>query len=183
MKALVIIDTQNDFISGPLGSPEAEDIVPRVCTLIKNRAYNDTILFFTQDTHSPINYLDTQEGKFLPIEHCIDNTEGWKINYKIYEAAMSVANMYDDIRFITKDTFGSLGLIDELAKINLEYDLDSVTLCGLCSDICVAANMVLIKTHFPEVPITVVERCCAGSTPERHHAAIETMKSLQTTVI
>lgn len=184
MKALVIIDMQNDFIDPDiLGSFEAEAIVPEVCKLIKNRACNDTALFLTQDTHYVDSYLDSQEGKYLPIEHCIDSTEGWKVNYEVYRAVESVARQYADVQFIEKPIFGSLDLMHEFCDIDSQSGLEEIIMAGVCTDICLMTNVVLAKTFFPETKVTVVERCCAGVTPEKHAAAIEVIKSLQVNVI
>lgn len=182
MKALCLIDLQNDFTTydGILSTPEAEKIIPDVCKLIKNRAYSDTILITTQDTHYENNYLDTLEGMHLPFKHCISGTEGWDLNYKVDEAIFSVRQQYSDVIYLFKETFGSFELIDRIDEIP---ELEEIIFAGVCTDICLVANVALAKTFFPEVPITVVERCCAGSTPERHAAAIEVIKSLQVHVI
>lgn len=183
MKALIVIDMQVDFINGSLGSPEAEAIVPEVCKLIKDRACGDTCLFLTQDTHYADDYLDTQEGKYLPVEHCVAGTDGWEIDYDVYKAAKSMTNQYAYVGTVEKPTFGSLALMYDLADIDEREGLEEIIMCGLCSDICVQANVALAKTFFPETKVTVVERCCAGATPEKHAAAIEVMKSLQVNVI
>lgn len=184
MKALVIIDVQNDFVnSDVLGSPEAEAIIPEVCKLIKNRACGDTCLFLTQDTHYADDYLDTQEGKLLPVEHCVAETDGWKINYDVWKAAKSVSNQYASITTVEKPTFGSLALMYDLADIDEREGLEEIVMVGLCTDICVINNVALAKAFFPETKITVVERCCVGVTLEKHAAAIEVMKSLQVNVI
>lgn len=183
MKALVVIDMQNDFISGSLGSPEAEAIVPEVCKLIKNRACGDTVLLLTQDTHYADDYLDTQEGKNLPIEHCVAETDGWEINYDVWKTAKSMTSQYAYVGTIEKPTFGSLALMYDLADIDEREGLEEIVMVGLCTDICVHASVTLAKTFFPETKVTVVERCCASATPERHTAAIEVMRSLQVNVI
>lgn len=182
MKALVLVDMQNDFtdFDGALTTPEAEKIVPEVCKLIKNRAYNDTVLFFTQDTHYKNDYFDTLEGMYLPTKHCIDGTWGWKMNHKVEEAIDAVHTQYYNVTQVEKNTFSSTDLIWELRNVD---ELEEVIFAGVASDICLIANVNLVKTFFPEVPITVVERCCAGSTPERNVAAIEVMKSLQINIL
>lgn len=183
MKALCLIDLQNDFtdFNGALYISEAEKIIPDVCKLIKNRAYNDTILITTQDTHYENNYLDTLEGMHLPFKHCIDDTWGWEINYDVARAIDSVARQYAGVTNVEKETFGSFDLMEAIDRYTDE--LEEIIFAGVCTDICLIANVALAKSYFPEVPITVVERCCAGSTPERHVAAIEVMKSLQVHVI
>lgn len=179
MKALILIDCQNDFLTGALGSPEAEKIIPEICKLIKNRAYQDTILFLTQDTHYEDDYLETQEGSFLPVKHCIDETDGWEIDYDIMKAIKSVAKQYYTITSVRKETFGSLDLVKLLIDLEKREGLDEITVCGVVTDICVMNNIALLKTYFPETPITVIERCCAGSTEAKHIAALEVMESLQ----
>lgn len=183
MKILCLIDYQNDFtdFDGVLSTPEAEKIIPEVCKLIKNRAYNDTVLITTQDTHYENNYLDTLEGMHLPFKHCIDGTWGWELNHDVLKAIQAVYQQYNDYIGITKEDFGSLGLIEEIDAFGA--DLEEIIFAGVCTDICLIANVILAKSYHPEVPITVVERCCAGSTPERHAAAIEVMKSLQVHII
>lgn len=174
---------QNDFISGSLGSLEAEGIVPNVCSLIRNEANKDSYLIFTQDTHMPYDYLDTQEGQFLPIEHCLMLSEGWNIHPAIQNFAKEVEDKYYKTKTIGKSTFGSFKLIDFLKELDFQHGLEEITLCGLCTDICVINNLALIKAAFPEVKVKVVECCCAGSTPEKHAAAIEVMKSLQAIIV
>lgn len=184
MTAVVVIDVQSDFVNRDvLGSPEAEAIIPEVCKLIKNRACGDACLFLTQDTHYADDYLDTQEGKLLPVEHCVAGTEGWKINYDVWEAAKSVSHQYAAVSTVEKPTFGSLALMYDLADVDEQEGLEEIVMVGLCTDICLINNIALAKAFFPETKVTVVERCCAGVTPEKHKAAIEVMKSLQVNVI
>lgn len=184
MKALCLIDIQNDFVSpDALGSPEAQAIIPEVCRLVKDRAYNDTTLFYTRDTHYEDDYFDTQEGKNLPVKHCIMGTPGWDIDYKVGKAICSVQEQYAGVFPIDKETFGSLALMYDLADIDEREGLEEIIMVGLCTDICVINNIALAKAFFPETKVTVVERCCAGATPEKHKAAIEVMKSLQVNVI
>lgn len=171
-KVLVVIDMQNDFIDGALGTPEAQAIVPRVVT--KMREYDPQDIFLTRDTHYP-DYLDTQEGRNLPVPHCIRDTEGWQLRAEVAEAAGSAL-------VVDKPTFGSNRLaailMTERAQMAMELEL-----VGLCTDICVVSNALLFKAAMPEAPITVDASCCAGVTPERHRAALETMKSCQIQVI
>ncbi|WP_461812177.1 cysteine hydrolase family protein [Faecalimonas sp.] len=171
MNILVVVDMQNDFIDGTLGTEEAVKIVPKVIERIKTF---DGKIWATRDTHEE-NYLETQEGRKLPIKHCIRNTEGWKINREIQELLLEAP--------IDKGTFGSRELIVVLQKYAQEEKLDSITLVGLCTDICVISNAILLKTYFPETAIIVDASCCAGVTPQSHQQALETMKMCQIEVV
>ena len=164
---LVVVDMQNDFIDGALGTPEAVKIVPYVADAIAN--FQGTVLF-TRDTHEE-NYLDTQEGKNLPVKHCIRGTDGWQIRPELDHLRTTEA--------IDKVTFGSSALPEILKKENPE----SVTFMGLCTDICVISNVMLTKAFFPEVPVIVDAAGCAGVTPESHKNALAAMKMCQVSVI
>ena len=164
MDILIVIDMQNDFIDGALGTPEAEAIVPNVVDKVKN--FNGLVLA-TRDTHGG-DYLQTQEGRMLPVEHCIRGTFGWEIREEIAELLESGP--------IDKPTFGS----ETLGKVLKEFH---ITLVGLCTDICVISNAMLLKAFLPEVPIIVDSLCCAGVTPESHELALEAMKACQIKVI
>lgn len=189
MKVLICVDMQNDFVTGSLGSLEAQAIVPKVVEVLDEHKETMTMVLFTQDTH-PIGYLDTMEGKNLPVEHCIIGTEGWKIIPEITEHI----NIEQYCRWespevlgscILKPTFGSTDLIDilhDLVEVEGET-IDEFLVFGLCTDICVISNVLLIKAYFPEIPITVDASCCAGVTPEKHKAALEVMKSCHINVI
>ena len=162
---LVVVDMQNDFIDGVLGTKEAVAIVPKVEERIRN---------FTRDTHESW-YLDTQEGKKLPVPHCIRNTEGWQIR-----------NELDSLRKtepIDKETFGSTDLAAELVAMNIDDEIGSITFVGLCTDICVISNALLVKAALPEVPIIVDAACCAGVTPESHENALNAMKMCQIDIV
>lgn len=169
-KALLVIDMQNDFIDGALGTQEAEAIVPAVKE--KLRTYSVDAIYATMDTHEP-DYLSTQEGRKLPVEHCIRGTAGWQLNPEI-AGLIAAGHIYE------KPTFGSLSLANDLEKIT---DLEEIEIVGLCTDICVVSNALLLKATMPEVRITVDAACCAGVTPEKHKAALETMRSCQIEVI
>jgi nicotinamidase/pyrazinamidase len=164
MKYLIVVDMQNDFIDGALGTPEAKKIVEKAVDKIKNF---DGKVLFTQDTHDD-NYLKTQEGKNLPVVHCIKGTPGWEIRKEIAEAAEGVDSF-------EKVTFGSIELAEYLAN----KQIDSIELIGICTDICVISNALLLKAYFPEVPIVVDASCCAGVTPESHQNALAAMKVCQ----
>ena len=168
MKILVVVDMQNDFIDGALGSAEAVKIVPYVKNLIENF---DGKVLFTRDTHFE-NYMTTQEGQNLPVPHCIKDTDGWQIRAELDALRQTDA--------IDKLTFGSRELVEVLAK---EKNIESVTFVGLCTDICVISNVMITKAFFPEIPIFVDAKGCAGVTPQTHTNALEAMKMCQITVL
>lgn len=170
MKVLVVVDMQNDFINGALGTPEAQAIVPRVVEKIKTTG---DIVYVTKDTHYA-DYLDTQEGKLLPVPHCIAETYGWNIEKNVQNALDEREEVYT----YEKETFGS---VDLGAALDLVWDdnLDEIILVGLCTDICVISNALLIKAYLSDVKITVDASCCAGTTPERHKNALAAMKMCQ----
>ena len=165
-KLLVVIDMQNDFIDGALGTPEAEAIVDAVRDKI--RSYPAADVFATMDTHGP-DYLSTQEGRFLPVEHCIRGTDGWQLR-------PDIAELLTEATIFEKPTFGSTVLAEAIRNMP---DVEAVELIGLCTDICVVSNALLLKACMPELPIRVDAACCAGVTPEKHLAALETMRSCQ----
>ena len=167
-KILIVIDMQNDFIDAALGTKEALTIVDAVKEKIKSYPVSDVIA--TMDTHGD-NYMDTQEGKYLPVPHCIKGSEGWQIRPDIMEL-LTGAKIYE------KPTFGSTALAEDLKALSQKEAIE-LELIGLCTDICVVSNALLLKAFMPEVKISVDARCCAGVTPEKHLAALETMKSCQ----
>ena len=172
MNILVVVDMQNDFIDGALGTPEAVAIVPKVMVKMMNF---DGLVLATRDTHGE-DYLETQEGKNLPVVHCIKGTHGWEIKDEIQQLLISQP--------IDKPTFGSEALGKVLKDLNNEVEpIDSITLVGVCTDICVIANAMLLKAFLPEVPIMVDASCCAGVTPESHERALEAMKACQIEII
>lgn len=166
MKVLCVIDMQNDFIDGALGTKEAVSIVPVVKDKISlYRKKGDTVIF-TRDTHLE-NYMDTQEGKKLPVPHCIKGTTGWEITEKLDTASDVI---------IDKPTFGSYELSDYVSGLS---NVEEIELIGLCTDICVISNAMLLKAKLTETPIRVDSSCCAGVTPESHLNALEAMKMCQ----
>lgn len=167
-KLLVVVDMQRDFIDGALGTKEAVGIVPRVVDKISNW---DGEVVFTRDTHQE-GYLETNEGGNLPVRHCIEGTPGWEIDSGVLYAAKGEKKIYD------KDTFGSKELALDLMKEGAE----EVELIGLCTDICVISNALLIKAFLPEAKISVDASCCAGVTEESHRNALEAMKVCQVRV-
>lgn len=169
-KVLIVVDMQNDFIDGALGSKEAESIVPKVISKIEN---HNGIVVYTRDTHQQ-EYLSTQEGKYLPVLHCVDGTHGWKLSDKIQLLSEASKSPIFD-----KNTFGSKKLIEFLTDLDKEDQIEEIQLIGLCTDICVISNALTIKTFLPEVPIIVDADCCAGVTPESHNNAISAMKMCQ----
>ena len=172
MNILVVVDMQNDFIDGALGTPEAVAIVPKVMVKMMNF---DGLVLATRDTHGE-DYLEKQEGKNLPVAHCIKGTHGWEIKDEIQQLLISQP--------IDKPTFGSEALGKVLKDLNNDVEpIDSITLVGLCTDICVISNAMLLKAFLPEVPIMVDASCCAGVTPESHERALEAMKACQIEII
>lgn len=171
MKVLVVVDMQNDFIDGALGTNEAPFIVGTVHHKIEEYRQNKFPVIFTRDTHDK-DYLETQEGKNLPIEHCIKGTHGWQISSELDTA--------EDMVF-DKPSFGSI----ELARYIAEHyaDAEEIVLTGLCTDICVISNALILKAALPETPITVDSSCCAGVTPQSHQNALEAMKMCQVRVV
>ena len=166
---LIVVDMQKDFVDGALGSPEAEAIVPAV---VRRILEFDGEIFATFDTHSE-DYLQTAEGAKLPVPHCVKGTPGWELNAEV-EAALS-ARWYTPVE---KRTFGSVAL-SALVEAAAAGEAFSIELLGLCTDICVVSNALLLKAYMPEVRISVDSRCCAGVTPQKHSAALETMRSCQ----
>ena len=167
-KILVVVDMQNDFIDGALGTPEAAAIVPYVKKLVETF---DGKVLFTRDTHFD-DYMSTQEGKNLPVKHCVKDTFGWQIHPELEALRKTEA--------IDKLTFGSSELPKVLA---LEEHIDSITFVGLCTDICVISNAMVTKAFFPEVPLIVDAKACAGVTPQSHKNALEAMKMCQISVV
>lgn len=167
-KILIVIDMQNDFITGSLGSSEARAIVPNVKKKIMEYQNNNDCVIFTMDTHDT-SYLNSQEGRYLPVEHCIEGTDGWEIL-----KCLDIPEQYH----IMKNSFGW-----PLWK-NIDFqNSDEIEIVGVCTDICVVSNALILKAMFPEMKITVDAECCAGVTPERHQAALLTMKSCQINIV
>ena len=193
-KILVVVDMQNDFIDGPLGTPEARAIVDNVCAKIREGEWDWIIR--TMDTHGDVSYFNTQEGKKLPVGHCFANTHGWCSNEDVRHAIRNMLyspnnkDNYCEDSIVRKSTFGSTALINRIEsrlrtkewKLELEKDIE-LTLIGVCTDICVIANALLLKAHYPEMKIVVDASCCAGTTPAKHRMALEVMKSCQVDVV
>ena len=192
----IVVDMQNDFVDGALGTPEAQAIVNKVADQIRARANKDTILLVTKDTHGT-DYMDTQEGKNLPVAHCIKNSHGWELAPAIQEAIYDTRDKYFGFdsyfpyvadHIVTKPTFGSIDIqnllfvIDDMTGTQ-PGELGEVTLCGLCTGICVLSNAILCKATMPEVPVKVIEDCCACVTPASHKTALEAMKLCQIEII
>lgn len=167
---LVVVDMQEDFIGGVLGTPEAQAIVPKVAEKIPH--YNQVL--FTADTHQA-DYLNTQEGKLLPVPHCIAGTQGHKL-----DPALEPLSVGREI--LCKNTFGSVALGQKVQALFQQGIIDSVELIGVCTDICVISNALLMKAFCPELPISIDASCCAGVTPERHETALNAMEACQITV-
>ena len=171
-KILIVVDMQNDFIDGALGTPEAVAILPNVKNKIEG--FHGKVIF-TRDTHTE-DYMNTAEGKNLPVPHCIKDTHGWQI-------ADALLPYTKNAFIIDKPTFGSLALAEYLTKENQTDPIGEVTLIGLCTDICVISNALLTKAALPEIAVSVDSSCCAGVSPESHDRALEAMKVCQIQVI
>lgn len=171
---LLVIDMQNDFIDGSLGTDEAKEIVPKV--IDKINAHQGTVIY-TRDTHDE-NYLDTQEGSNLPVLHCVKDTKGWQLAPEIDELASKNQSMV-----INKPSFGSLEIATIIAELQKKETIDSIELVGLCTDICVISNAIILKAAFPECKIVVDSSCCAGVTKNSHENALEAMKMCQIAVV
>ena len=168
MKYLIVVDMQKDFINGSLGSKLAEKIVPDVVEKVKNF---DGKVIYTRDTHFA-DYMQTQEGKKLPVPHSINDTDGWQICDELKDYANDV---------VDKITFGSVDLPGILKDYGNE--IDEIELCGLCTDICVISNAMILKASFPETKIVVDGKCCAGVSVESHKTALEAMKAVQIEIL
>lgn len=170
-KILIVVDMQNDFITGALGTKEAAAIVPKVVEKVSGF---DGKVFFTRDTHGT-DYSTTQEGRILPVPHCIRDTEGWNIH-----ADLAV---YCKEEPIDKNTFGSIELGSRLQELQKNEPIESITLVGLCTDICVISNALLVKAFLPETPVIVDASCCAGVTPQSHENALQAMQACQIIIV
>ena len=172
-KVLVVVDMQKDFVDGALGTKEAVAIVDAVVEKVKTF---DGEVIFTRDTHFD-NYMETQEGANLPVPHCVKDTEGWDLIQELKAFCEDKkCKVYD------KPTFGSTELASDLKVLYDAGELESVELIGICTDICVVSNALLIKAFMTELPVSLDSSCCAGVTPEKHEAALETMRSCQVLV-
>lgn len=171
MKLLVVVDMQNDFVSGALGTKEAAEIVPYVVGKVVKAGNAGETIVFTQDTHGA-DYLNTQEGRNLPVPHCVKDSEGWQIIPQLQEYTVGRT-------CVEKPAFGSTAL----AQLAVQGGYDEIELIGLCTDICVISNAMLLKAALPEAKITVDSACCAGVTPASHQNALEAMKMCQITVL
>lgn len=174
MEVLIVVDMQNDFVSGALGTKEAVEAVPHVVGRVVDGVNRGETILFTRDTHEA-HYMQTQEGRNLPVPHCIRDTEGWEIIGQLQEYTVGA-------RVIDKPTFGSAELGALLADMDRETPIEKITLIGLCTDICVISNALLAKAYLPEAEIAVDASCCAGVTPESHQNALAAMKMCQIVV-
>ncbi len=173
-KILIVVDMQKDFIDGSLGSKEAQAIVANVAQKVKEADKNGDVIIFTRDTHHQENYMETEEGKNLPVPHCVKYSSGWVIDEAI--PVPERAHVFD------KEAFGSYDLGTYL-KCFEEKEVESIELVGLCTDICVISNVVVAKTSCPNAHVVVDAACCAGVTPESHDTALQAMKAIQVEVL
>ena len=174
-KILIVVDMQNDFIDGALGTKEAQAIVPAAVNRIRECREAGYELIATLDTHGP-EYMETPECKKLPVPHCIRGTQGWRIRDEI-------AGALGECLLVEKPTFGSIRLPEIIAGMVKDAEQVTIELLGLCTDICVVSNALLLKAHFPEAMLQVKRDCCAGVTPATHEAALATMGCCQIDVI
>lgn len=173
MKVLVVVDMQNDFVTGALANKEAQMILPNLIAKLEKEKQNDATVFFTMDSHGR-DYLNTQEGKNLPVEHCITDTDGWQVVKELqpYIQPQDVCR---------KETFGSVMLGEYIRRIR--SSISEIEIAGVCTDICVISNALLLKAFAPEIPIIVDAACCAGVTPESHETALNAMQACQIRII
>ena len=177
-RILIVVDMQRDFIDGALGTPEAVAITPAAVEKLRAWRAEGLPVIATLDTHGEV-YLSTREGRFLPVVHCVKGTEGWQLNAAVAEA------LGDGVR-LEKPSFGSMelpGLVRELTGAEGDGKGLTIELIGLCTDICVVSNAMILKAAFPEAEMTVDSACCAGVSPEKHQAALETMASCQIRIV
>lgn len=190
MKYIVLVDCQHDFVDGVLGSEQAKQAMLNIRDTMKKYDRENTSAIFTQDTHYADNYLNTMEGKKLPVPHCILGTEGWEI---VEAALQGVEGMeiYTIEPFavngkVYKETFGSLDLVNYLYALDekeIRTTIEEIIIVGVCTDICVVSNAILLKAAFPETPIKVIANCCAGTSEEAHQKALDTMKQCHIEII
>ena len=170
-KVLVVVDMQNDFVFDALKNTAAEAIIPHVTERIEQALAAGETVFFTRDTHGP-DYLDTQEGRLLPVVHCIKGTRGWELVDALQKYAPRG-------QFVDKPAFGSVELARMLQAENAAESIEEITLLGICTDICVISNAFLLKAHLPEARIIIDAAGCAGVTPESHLHALKAMQGCQ----
>lgn len=177
-KITIVIDMQNDFLTGALANPDAVNIIPSVLEEIKKADY----AMYTRDTHSK-NYLETQEGKNLPVPHCIEGTHGWQIVDELDPHSIADIKMW---HIVNKPTFGDVNIWMDMYfadLVNWNGEGVEVTFCGTCTDICVVSNAMIVKSLYPELVVNVKADACAGLTPEKHKAALDVMSSCQINII
>lgn len=184
MKIIVLVDCQNDFITGPLGSQDAALAADNIVKYLRGYNEGEALVLYTKDTHQE-NYLDTAEGKKLPVKHCIEGTPGWSIYKDISSEVDYSTKFYSYSSFtvrqgrILKETFGSKELVRIIQELAAEYFVEGVIFAGFCTDICVVSNVLMTKAAVPETKISVLVDCCAGSTPQNHCNALAIMNSCQ----
>ena len=173
-RVLIVVDAQEDFTRGALRNEEAIAALPTMAKVLKFARNNDFYIWYTRDEHDE-DYLNTQEGKNLPIPHCIYGTKGWEICSEVAPTPFE-----NECKMIPKGSFGTINGWFDFSQIG---QADEIWICGFCTDICVSANFQIIKAMWPEIPITVISDACAGVTPELHEAALKVMKSCQAKVV
>lgn len=181
-RVLVVVDMQNDFITGTLGNADCKEVVSSVVKVITEGDYDEIVL--TRDTHGE-EYLKTREGRKLPVIHTVKNTEGWQIQKDVMDSVMENYKQ-EQITIIDKPCFGSVELADRIGRLGKEYQEDGtlqIDFTGVCTDICVISNVLLAKAAAPEAAVRVMEHACAGVTKESHRTAIEAMRGCQVEII
>ncbi len=185
MRYVIIVDMQNDFITGPLGSKEAQEVAKKMVDFIPTLADGKTAVIMTKDTHDIEDYFSTLEGQKLPVKHCCKFCSGWHLVPEIYDTVIEnkfilpTSNRDIENGIVYKDTFGSIDLINGIADFSLFVDNmypHEFMIMGVCTDICVISNAMLLKAMFPDVPIKIMAEYCAGVTPERHENALKAME-------
>ena len=175
---LLVIDMQKDFVDQALGTPEAQAIVPNVVAKINEYKARGDVIIATRDTHAD-SYMDTQEGKNLPVVHCVEETDGWQLDDAVQAA------MPEDATIVNKPTFGSTDLVKIIGEYVAQYGQPNVhvEIIGLCTDICVISNAMVLRAAFPETEIEILSDCCAGVTPQSHQTALDAMRACQFTIV
>lgn len=178
-KILVVVDMQNDFVTGCLGNAECEASVEEVVKVIKSGKYDEVAI--TRDTHHE-DYLSTQEGRKLPVEHCFEGTEGWQIVDEV-QKAIDESFESGNIRYFDKPVFGSVKLAEYIKTVDQNEDKLSVDFVGVCTGICVISNVMLVKANCPEAEIKVIADACACVTPQSHQTALDAMKTCHVDIV
>lgn len=185
MKFVIVVDMQNDFITGPLSNDETKEVYERMRVALPNLCDDNTLVIFTRDTHYKETYMNSIEGKKLPIEHCIEGTEGWEIAPYLLDVVhkWNYFTLTGKPVIVDKNTFGAAVLPNMIEWWAAENEVEEITIVGVCTDICVISNALLLKSYFPEAVIKVPEMLCAGTTSENHCKACDIMKQCHIEIV